>query len=349
MTILIVAPSEDWHANLVQAALESLNASVRRMEPDKLPGKSHLSFTASSNGCSFDDVLDLGPGDTIWLRRIDMPRSFDNRLDPGDRAVAEQESKLFWRSLLMAVSDEARWVNSIAANSKCSSKLLQLKVAAEVGLPVPQTLISNDPSRVRDFLNSEYQKFVFKSLAPVNWKSVRRQPGDTVRALYTTKIALADLAGTDDAMLAAAPAIYQQYLQAKKEYRVTMFGDRHVAVEVIASHNQETVCDWRLGYYGKVEIVPTALPTPVIDRLRTFMTRLGLQYCAFDLLEDHDGIVWFLEGNEGGQFLWVEQYNPDIRILEQFCNFLLNRGPQDAKIKLLDFDSGPEKMVQNVA
>ncbi len=128
-----------------------------------------------------------------------------------------------------------------------------------------------------------------------------------------------------------------------------MFGDRHVAVEVVASHNQETVCDWRLGYYGSVEVVPTELPAQVIDRLRSFMERLGLQYCAFDLLEDSDGTIWFLEGNEGGQFLWIEQYNPDIRILDEFCNFLLKREVRDAKIKLLDFDSGPEEMMRNVA
>lgn len=37
-----------------------------------------------------------------------------------------------------------------------------------------------------------------------------------------------------------------------------------------------------------------------------YVTLAGLAYAAFDFAEDTDGIWWFLECNQGGQFGFVE-------------------------------------------
>jgi hypothetical protein len=37
---------------------------------------------------------------------------------------------------------------------------------------------------------------------------------------------------------------------------------------------------------------------------------------------DNDGQWWFLEINEQGQFLWLDQFNPQARTLETFCAFI---------------------------
>ncbi len=35
-----------------------------------------------------------------------------------------------------------------------------------------------------------------------------------------------------------------------------------------------------------------------------------------------DGAWWFLEINEQGQFLWLDQFNPEVRMQEKFCAFI---------------------------
>ncbi|KUN96926.1 hypothetical protein [Streptomyces caeruleatus] len=51
-------------------------------------------------------------------------------------------------------------------------------------------------------------------------------------------------------------------------------------------------------------------PVPVPERIgkavHEYVTPAGLAYAAFDFAEDWDGIWWFLECNQGGQFGFVE-------------------------------------------
>ena len=51
---------------------------------------------------------------------------------------------------------------------------------------------------------------------------------------------------------------------------------------------------------------------------------MGLVFGALDFIvsEDHEYI--FLEVNEQGQFLWIEELNSDFKMLDIFIGFLLN-------------------------
>ncbi len=57
------------------------------------------------------------------------------------------------------------------------------------------------------------------------------------------------------------------------------------------------------------------------------MGRLGLCYGALDLVEDLDGVFWFLEINPSGQFLFVEHLLPELRLLQSLCAMLLEGRP----------------------
>lgn len=57
------------------------------------------------------------------------------------------------------------------------------------------------------------------------------------------------------------------------------------------------------------------------------MARLGLLFGCIDLMVTPDDDYVFLEVNEMGQFLWIERANPDIRMLDTFCDFLIRSAP----------------------
>ena len=50
-------------------------------------------------------------------------------------------------------------------------------------------------------------------------------------------------------------------------------------------------------------------------------------YAAFDIAQAPDGGYVFIEANETGQFLFLEDLVPDLTILDAFCQFLASGDP----------------------
>jgi hypothetical protein len=58
-----------------------------------------------------------------------------------------------------------------------------------------------------------------------------------------------------------------------------------------------------------------------------------------DLIYSTDKEWYFLEANEGGQFLWIENYNPEIVLFKPFCDFLVGRSDWSPPFSLHQMDS----------
>lgn len=53
------------------------------------------------------------------------------------------------------------------------------------------------------------------------------------------------------------------------------------------------------------------------------MKDLGLVFGCFDFIVTPEGEYIFLEVNEMGAFLWIEQQLPEMGMLDAFCEFLI--------------------------
>src|SRR5258707_10692819 len=104
------------------------------------------------------------------------------------------------------------------------------------------------------------------------------------------------------------------------DIRMVLMGHR---VYAFALHNPKKALDWRqdagLGNI-QVEIIPT--PPNVEKGILEFARKAKICFGSVDFAVDKDGQWWFLEINEQGQFLWLDQFNPQARILEKFCAFI---------------------------
>ncbi|MFM9073679.1 MAG: hypothetical protein ACKOOC_09800, partial [Cyanobium sp.] len=65
------------------------------------------------------------------------------------------------------------------------------------------------------------------------------------------------------------------------------------------------------------------LPEQVRSACIGLMHELGLVFGYIDLIVTKDQEYVFLEVNQMGQFLWVEEANPNIPLLDAFCQFLM--------------------------
>ena len=130
---------------------------------------------------------------------------------------------------------------------------------------------------------------------------------------------------TDFSGVAVGPALLQQYIPKRADIRLTSIGSRLFAARKTAEPEQ---VDGRFGDTGHTW-EPVAVPGRIARAVHEYLTFTGLAYAAFDFAEDKEGVWWFLEGNQGGQFgfveletgqpiaeavaLWLSQRRPDGR------------------------------------
>src|SRR5262249_51757775 len=100
--------------------------------------------------------------DVVWNRRPTSP-VLPEGLHPADWILATRDGLHFVHSLWQLVAPDARWINPLLAQSRALLKPLQLRLADEVGLTIPETLCSNDPQQIVEFLRAHPGCAVFKS------------------------------------------------------------------------------------------------------------------------------------------------------------------------------------------
>jgi hypothetical protein len=295
MAIAIVSHPGDGHAQAVAAALVARGAPAAIIDTSAFPMNMRLSIevdnerhnTSLRNGHTAFHVDDLN---VVWWRR---PQAYglDPALDPSVAGFAYSECHEaisgMWHGL------DATWVNDPSLDEVAHHKPLQLKVAHELGLRIPRTLITNDPDAARRFVAAQGpDQTIFKTFIALEecWRE--------------TRVVTAEELGKLDAVR-LAPLIFQEFVEAKADLRVTMFGPKALAAEIVTPKD-----GYRYDYRVDLEVVamrPTTLPSKVERALLDLMRRLGLIYGAIDLRLTPEGDYVFLEVNPAGEFLFVEE------------------------------------------
>jgi hypothetical protein len=98
-----------------------------------------------------------------------------------------------------------------------------------------------------------------------------------------------------------------------------------VAVRLDSQSRDSTRLDWRSDMVAPLKPALVALPRTVEERCIALMRKLGLAFGCIDLIVTPEGEHIFLEVNEMGQFLWVEQDEPRSELLRCFATLLLEQ------------------------
>jgi hypothetical protein len=326
-TILIPTIQDDIHAAAVACILEQAGHRPIRWFCSDFPSAATATFAIGSTGAvtaelgGADAALVFDDVDVFWNRRVADPIIKD-LLVPADREFAIREAKRFVRGLLLSVSARAFSINRYHQAHAAENKLVQLRAAVDLGLTVPATLISNDPQRIRAFLNRhEAGGAICKSFRPVTWES-----DDLVAILYTSRVSPAEL--PCDQILQLSPAIFQAYVPKAFEVRVTCMGAELFAARLDSQRTATGLVDWRIAGEQELAIEPIKLPVEVARRCRALLKRLGLVFGCFDFIVTPAGDYVFLEINQMGQFLWVEDEDSRFPLLQAFCDFVVSRDPE---------------------
>lgn len=292
-TILVVSHTHDLHAGEVLDHLARLGADAVLFDTGRIPREVPLTLTLDADGWAADALSDgrrLAFRDVgaVWWRR---PQAFSLHADimgPQDRGFALGELHAAVSGLWSLV--EAGWINDPDADERASRKLLQLEVARRAGLRIPQTLVTTDPVAARSFVGKQAGGAIYKafSATEATWRETRLVDADAAEKLESVRF---------------APVIFQEYIPAVADLRVTAVGGRLFPAAIRTAERHRF--DFRMAMED-MDITACELPPAVHDGLLAVMTALGLEYGAFDLRQTAEGEYVFLEVNPAGQWLFVE-------------------------------------------
>ena len=191
MSTLILGYPLDIHLHAVHWALNELSVPNRILYASDFPYalRSSLRFSGSKppraefrNGSSSGAS---GEFETVWFRRAGRTLRPLNMAD-ADWTIAQRECDHYMSSLRYHLAPSALWVNDIDAREKSRLKPMQLEVAKEAGLRIPETLFSNDPDEIRRFFaECRASGAVFKLSDQANWHT--SSPAERY-SLFTTEI-----------------------------------------------------------------------------------------------------------------------------------------------------------------
>lgn len=320
MKILIIANRTDDHSRVVAAALKKKRIIPIRWATDEFLFNQKSRLFINQNGKVSAKInalklkINLEEIDVVWFRRPNYPR-ISKKVSIQDKKFVEDENKISMRSLWFILEKTATWVNPFTSVHKANTKLCQLLEAAKAGMNIPETLITNDRKEVIDFiLQNNKTSTIYKTFLPACWTEKNSRFN-----CQTTVITAAML--PKSSVIQLTPGIYQKLLPKAFEVRATFFGEQCVAVKI---HNTAEV-DWRLSSLSaNFKITPTKLPTTLKRQCILLMKQLGIIFGCFDFIVTPAGEYLFLEVNEMGQFLWIEEILPQLKLLDIFCDFLIS-------------------------
>jgi hypothetical protein len=229
----------------------------------------------------------------LWIRRPKWPQPALEVTDPLDQALVIQEAVAamggVWRAL------RGRCVSPPDVMQAARWKVAQLRVAHELGFTVPSTLITTDPGRAAAFASAG--ETVIKAVADGHV-----QVGDEERIGGTMRL---DQSWDLDEVR-ATPVLLQRAVDKIADVRVTAIGHRLFSARIVTPPGSPL--DFRLVNASDCRYEVVELDPSLAGRLRAYLEWWGLRYGAFDLAEDADGTLWFLECNPAGQWAWLEPF-----------------------------------------
>lgn len=199
--------------------------------------------------------------------------------------------------MMFSELSHANWVSNPFNMQVAENKVLQMRVAAKLGLDMPKTLITGSINEAEDF-RASIGSMVVKPLVHQAVKT-----NDKLYGMYTARVKPSQEIKFD--LLPNSPAIFQEEVDRQFDIRTIVVGDRVFSLEIHQVGEAVGGVDYRTVKSGNLVYKPHYLPVDLEEKCVKLVKLLGLQYGALDFVLGKDGIYYFLENNPSGAWKYV--------------------------------------------
>jgi glutathione synthase/RimK-type ligase-like ATP-grasp enzyme len=301
-SFLILTSDFDLEANLVGIGLRKQGIDYVRMSMKDVSKRLKISYEIGDGQTKFnfdinDRTFKISENSVVWLRNFNIKEiTFKN----------SQLLNLFllqsWESSIVSFFSnlDCTWINSISSSLKGNDKVYQLINAKKFGFEIPDTLITNEIHRVRNFYNLHNKDIIMKT---INNHSIEFD--GKIYSRYTRPL-------TDNVMpkfknCLISPFIFQKRIKCSYELRVTIIGDRIFVAKLDRNFNLNRSFIPHQGTFPHSITEYLELSDNFKERCIQFVDSLGLVYGALDFIVDSKGGIFFLEINPTGDWYWIEK------------------------------------------
>ena len=297
---MIISNTRDPTADVVVRELNRRNTPFCRLNTDEFPcwirGSVSIEGSSTQKILAWDNrarEVDLSSISSVWYRRPTAPK-IDYDLPSNLSQFVRDECYDFIRGLWYSL--DCFWISEPDAIRRAEHKVYRLTIAARLGLPVPRTLVSNDPERIRSFAHTCASGVVAKAV-------YMGFLNDPPRSIFASTINPVELEDTQS--LRMAPVIFQERIRKICDIRVTVIGQKVFAAEIRSPYS-DSIPDWRSAEIDKLEYRVHDLSSTIQDKCLYLVRQLGLTFGAIDLAITEEGDYFFFEINPNGQWAWIQ-------------------------------------------
>lgn len=318
--VLLLTHSGDYFTvDRVSQALSKRGAVPFRLDTDQFPLAVQLAAKLHNSKFTHrihygDRAIESEQVKAVWMRRLWQPQ-ISQELDPRFQQACLRESMATLKGFFDSLR-KTRWVDDLECIQAAENKLKQLRIATEVGLAIPQTLVTNDPIEARRLFRELEGKMVTKLLTPLSFGME-----SSSFFLYTSAVKEADLEDAD--RLRYCPMVFQEEIPKLRELRVVHVAGKLFVGALDSSRYAMQTMDWRNANPTTCPWEHYELQGEIASCLNSLMAKLGLVYGAIDLIQKPNGEYIFLEVNPTGEWGMLEK-DLDLPIADAIAEALLS-------------------------
>ncbi|AZA50819.1 grasp-with-spasm system ATP-grasp peptide maturase [Chryseobacterium carnipullorum] len=302
--IIIYTEDNDITTNIVMDWLSFLyNGEIKRINTDF--------FQMPKSEEYFVDISESIDVKAIWYRRPGR-RPLPIRTIPQDLITEKIDNKKLETLLLYSANKEIENINAhdLANTYKAKNmlggpmkyevnKFQVLKIAKNIGIDIPKSILTNSKSKLVDFFNECNSEIISKMHDMLLCDIYETH---STYATYTEKIELSFINNLPDYFFIGH---FQEKLEKEYEIRSFYLDGEIFSMAMFSQKNKQTSVDFRR--YNRDSMnrrVTYRLPSVLEDQIRMLMQKLNLNCGSIDIVKTKDRYV-FLEVNPVGQFGFV--------------------------------------------
>ncbi|MCU0552999.1 MAG: hypothetical protein MUC48_27030 [Leptolyngbya sp. Prado105] len=285
MTVLILGHATDLHAVQIYRSLEQLGILCHYWDVATFPTQAQITWSPMTQ----EGVLHLADGRRLAMSQIRSVfwRNFAGVKVPklpheSVQKLAYQDAIALVRSLMQIPS--IHWVNPVQTYQLHREKPLQLSKIHQLGVRIPDTIVTNDPTSVQEFVH-RYSKTTFKPIyGGARTQLISAEHLNPERLHLSLKI---------------APVTLREYV-AGANIRSYVIGETVYAAEI---------CSAALDFHedDDAKLIPIVFPEAMCRQAIAIAQALYAEWMTIDWRLTPTGEFLFLETNPNPSFLAFER------------------------------------------